>query len=620
MKLNFKTTFNIILVFLILSVSLCAVSAQDNETQIISDDMISFENGDSNLAVDYAENVSDDSRIDTQIEVNEMSSYYKEKTVLEGCIKDVNGTPVKNKQINVFIDGKQYNKTSDDLGKFTLDLNLKPNSYNSTIRFEGDENFTSAAADALVKIKKAPLAIKMSNFNTYYGSGSYFSVKIYNKITGNPIEGIRVAFKVYSSKTKKYSYYYATSDKKGIATLKKNLKVGTYRISVQISDSKNKNYISYKDSKAKVTMKVKSSVGEDCCSFYLQVSNTEAVGGFRRDNTAATTITVKDCTINGLSAVKHSNANGFVHLIVFSNGWIVGNGGLDSAEFIKNMQDWVSDMVKSNKIKMSYIKKIYRYKRSINFGHFAIKAPNGQYAVAWKNKITTGKLKPGEFLCTPNFKEYYRHSTFTKYSKDPAKAAIKVGATDKYGVNRRQIVILHWKATTDKNYKTTSSVKCYAANDNGRFVGVSSGRLVDTVKFKSKTVSGHKLPKVPGMKYMGIHKFGNIDNLIKTPTTIKSPNMESQFNTTSYFKVTVKNKNTKKAISGVKIKIKLTSDVGSRTFTVKTDKNGIAKINTKSLKVGNYKVVISPANNKYLISAKSKITITNPENATEADL
>lgn len=617
MKFTFKTTFNIILIFFILSVSLGAVSAYDNETQIISDDRISSEIVENDLTVDYAEDVSDDSRIDTQIEVNEISSYYKEKNVLEGYIKDVNGTPVKNKQINVFIDGKQYNRTSDDLGKFTLDLNLKPNSYKAAIGFGGDENYTSAAADALVKIKKAPLAIKMSNFNTYYASGSYFNVNVYNKVTGNPIEGIRVEFKVYSSKTKKYSYYYATSDKKGIATLKKNLKIGTYKISVQIKDSKNKKYISYKTSKAKVTLVVKRSAGEDCCSFYLQVSDTESVGGFRRDNTAATTITVKDCTINGLSAVKHSNANGFVHLIVFSNGWIVGNGGLDSGEFIKNMQNWVSDMVKSNKIKMSYINKIYRYKRSINFGHFAIKAPNGQYAVAWKNKIITGKLKPGEFLCTPNFKEYYRHGTFTKYSKDPAKAAIKVGATDKYGVNRRQIVILHWKATTDKNYKVTSSLKCYAANDNGRFVGVSSGRLVDTVKFKSKTVSGHSLPKVPNMKYMGSHKFGNIDNLVKTPTTVKAPNMNTQFNTTNYFKVTVKNKNTKKAVSGIKIKIKVTSSNGSRTFTVKTDKKGIAKINTKVLNVGSYNVVISPANNKYLISGKSKITILNPVNATE---
>ena len=515
MKLNFKITFNIVLVFLILLIGLCAVSAQDNDTQIISQDMVSSKNVDTELSVDYAENLCNDSRI----EVSEIDLHYK-GDVLESYIKDVDGTPIKNKQITLFIDGKQYDRTSDDSGKITLDLNLNQNGYQDVA---GDDNV--------------------------------------------------------------------------ISYLDKDLEVGTYKMPVQI-----------KDSVIKVTTRSKTPTGEDCCSFYLQVSNTEAVGGFRRDNTGGTTITVKPCKIKGLSAVRHSNSNGFVHLIVFSNGWIVGNGGLDSSDFIRRMEDLAVDMIKSNKIKMYSIKKIYNYKRSINFGHFAIKAPNGRYAVAWKNKIITGKLKPGQFLCTPNFKEYARHSTYGKYSKNPAKAAIKVGATDKYGVYRRQIVVLHWKATSNKNYKTTSSVKCYAANDNGRFVGVSSGGLADTVKFKNKVVRGHSLPKVPRMKYMGLHKFGNIDDLIKTPTTVKAPNVKNHFNAAEYFKVIVKNKNTKKVVKGAKIKIKL-SGKASRVFTLKTDKHGVAKLNTKILKAGSYNVDIKPANNKYLISGKSKITI-----------
>ena len=527
MKLNFKKAFNIILIFLILLVSLCAVSAQDNDTQIVSQDIVSCDTVDNELSVGYMEN---DSPNDAQLEVNEIDLFYKVNNVLESYIKDVRGTPIKNKQITIVIDGKEYSETSDDSGKITLDLNLKSNSCQDAI-----------------------------------------------------------------------------SDENGMSALDKNLKAGTYKIPVKTKDSKN--YVAYENSKSNVAVKAKTPTGEDCCSFYLQVSDTESVGGFRRDNTASTTITVKDCKIKGLSAVKHSNAHGFVHLIVFSNGWIVGNGGLDSSDFIKSMQELAVDMIKSNKIKMSSIKKIYRYKRSIHFGHFAIKAPDGRYAVAWKNKIITGKLKPGEFLCTPNFKEYYRHSTYGKYSKNPAKAAIKVGSTDKYGVNRRQVVVLHWKATSDKNYKTTSSVKCYAANDNGRFVGVSSGGLVDTVKFKSKTVGAHRLPKVPKMKYMGFHEFGNIDKLIKTPTTVKALNVKNKLNAAQYFKVKVINKNTKKVIKKVKIKIKLTSASGSHTFTVKTDKKGVAKLNTKTLKAGSYGVAIKTADYKYKISGKSRITI-----------
>lgn len=588
------------------------VSAQDNTTQTTPDEIILSDNvADEivNIEDDLSVAVDDDSAADTQIITNNVDSYYKEKTNLVSYLKDANGTPINNKQVSVSLNGKIYNKITDNSGKITLSLNLKPSTYNVLVKFEGDENFTASEANSVVKIKKAPLAIKMNNFNTYSNSNSFFKVKVYNKVTGKSVAGIRTAFKVYSLKTKKYSYYYATTDDNGIATLNKNLKVGTYKISTLIKDSKNKIYISYKDSKNKVTMKVKSCVGEDCCSFFLQVSGTESVAGFRRDNTAMTTITVKEYKLGGIPVIKHTNANGFVHLIVFANGWIVGNGGLDSHDFINSMEKLAVDMVKSNKIKMSSLKKIYRYKRSINFGHFSIKAPNGQYAVVWKNKIITGKLKPGEFSCSPNFKEYYRHSTYKKYSTNPAKAAIKVGATDKYGVNRRQIVVLHWKATTDKNFKTTSSIKAYVANDNGRYVGVSSGWRVDNVRFKDKFFSSNKLPKVPSMKYMGSHSFGNIDKLVKVPTTIKAPGVTNTFNNTEYFKVTVKNKNTGKAVANLKIKVKLTVDGKTKVYTIKTNSAGVANLNTIDLSVGTYNVVLAPATNKYLISGKSKITI-----------
>lgn len=608
-KSYLKKTFNIMLIFLILCICLGVVSAQDNTTQLVSDDAISAENIGTEVVAD-SENVEIVSqKIDTQINADNIDSYYKEKNTFVSYIKDVNGTPIKNKQVSIFLDGKEYKKTSDSSGKVTLALNLKPNYYKATIKYAGDENFTSAEKNSIVKIKKAPLAIKMSNFNTYYDTGRYFNVKVYNEITNNPVEGIKVLFKVYSTKTKKYTNYYATTDSKGVATLNKNLKVGTYKISVQIKDSKNKNYISYKNSGKKVTLTVKELTGEDCCSFYVQVSDTEAVGGFRRDNTGSTTITVKDSKIDGMPVVKHSNSGGFVHLIVFSNGWMAGNGGLDSGYAVSTIEHLAADMAKSNKIKMSSLKKIYRLKRSVNFGHFSIKAPNGDYAVVWKNKIITGKLKPGEFSCSPNFKEYYRHSTYGKYSSDPAKAAIKVGATDKYGVNRRQVVVLHWKASTDKNYKTTSSVKCYAANDNGKFVGVHSSGLVDNVVFKKNYCSRYKLPHVPNMKYMGIHNFGNIDKLVKTPTIVKAPEVTFKANQTHYFKVTVKDNKTKKAVSNIKVKIRVSGDQGVKWYVLKTDKNGVVKVNTKHFLVGNYDVVVSPANNKYLISAKSKIVV-----------
>lgn len=49
--------------------------------------------------------------------------------------------------------------------------------------------------------------------------------------------------------------------------------------------------------------------------------------------------------------------------------------------------------------------------------------------------------------------------------------------------------------------------------------------------------------------------------------------------------------------------------IGKKTYTVKTDSKGVAKFNTKKLKVGKYNVVISSGSDNYKISAKSTIKI-----------
>ena len=97
--------------------------------------------------------------------------------------------------------------------------------------------------------------------------------------------------------------------------------------------------------------------------------------------------------------------------------------------------------------------------------------------------------------------------------------------------------------------------------------------------------------------------------IAKAKTAVKAPKVTAKLKKSKYFKVTVKNKATKKAVSNVKVKIKVYTGKKYKTYTVKTNKKGIAKINTKKLKVGKHKVVIGSGNGNYKISAKSLITI-----------
>ncbi|WP_295115146.1 carboxypeptidase-like regulatory domain-containing protein [uncultured Methanobrevibacter sp.] len=124
--------------------------------------------------------------------------------------------------------------------------------------------------------------------------------------------------------------------------------------------------------------------------------------------------------------------------------------------------------------------------------------------------------------------------------------------------------------------------------------------------------------KIPDRINAGIHKIQIIASEVqkttfikidKARTIVKAPKIISKFKKSKYFTVIIKNKETKKLLSNVKVKIKVFSGKKFKTYTVKTNKNGIAKLNIKTLKIGIHKVIISSGNKNYYISAKSQITI-----------
>ena len=93
----------------------------------------------------------------------------------------------------------------------------------------------------------------------------------------------------------------------------------------------------------------------------------------------------------------------------------------------------------------------------------------------------------------------------------------------------------------------------------------------------------------------------------KAPTKVKAPKVKNKFKKSKYFKVTVKAYN--KPVNKIKVKVKVYTGKKSKTYKIKTNKKGVAKLNTKKLAKGKHKVVISSGNGNYKISAKSKITI-----------
>ena len=536
---------------------------------------------------------------DTTIKTKNINTYYKEKCEWTAYLKDFGNNPISNKKVSISINGKTYDKITDKTGKIVLKLNLKPGTYTAAVRFAGDENYGESTAHALVNVRKSTLKIIAKNYKTYFESGFYFKAKVINKVTGNPVENVKVAFKVYDS-NKKFKTYHAKTNVKGIAELRKNLKVGSYKVVAKISKNKHINA-----NKSKATLKIKETAEMGCSSLYVQVSNTEAVIGFRRDATNAKNLHIVKYKLNGIPAVKQYKTNSyFFHAICAANGWMAGTGGWDNPTINHKIEKLAGKMFKSGKIKISYLRTIQGYERQLRIGHFSIKAPNGKYAIVWGSGIKTGKLKPGEYIDVPNARSMFRHGNYTQYNKNPAKAAIKIAATDRFGVNRRDATAFHWKATTEKG-KTKATVYVRAANDNGRLAGRSTGHLKDNIYFKGKFISKNSLPKTPSSKLLGNYSLGNIDNLIKIKTVVKAQNLTTSINESKSFKITVKNKKTGKPVKGLIIK----AEIDGKTYTLKTDKNGVAQLKTNSLSTGTHKVLLYTNNIKYLLRAKNTITI-----------
>ncbi len=603
MHMVVNRTYSIILLLLLIFLTVGVVSANENITDDISlNDEISSQNVSETPITEEIESEGNDNIQDfqeTTIEAKDVKTYYKEKSNFVAYLKDSNSNPLANKKVVISLDNKNYDEITDNLGKVVLKLNLNPGTYKAKISFAGDDAYAASSANAVVKVNKASLSIQTKDFKTYFESGFYFKAKVINKVTKKPVEGVKVAFKVY--KNNKYRTYWATTDSKGVAKLKKNLKAGSYKVVTSVKKSKN---LKAKKSKAKLTIKETAEMG--CSSLFLQVGKFESVAAFRRDATNAKLLHIVKYKINGKAAIKQYKTNSyFFHLVTTADGWMFGTGGADNPTVNHAIEKLAGKIVKLGKIKKSDLRKIQSYERRLSLGHFSIKAPNGEYGLVWSGSIIKGKLKAGEFIDVPNIRSSFRHGNWAKFSKNPATAAIKAAATDSYGVNRRDVTAFHWKATT-KEGKTTSTLKVYVANDNGRLIGRSTGSLIDDVKFKGVFFSKYHLPKTPSKLLLGTHKFGSIDKLIKTQTKVNAPKLTKIQNESKTFDITVKDKKTKKPIKNLKLKLK----IGKKVYTIKTNSKGVAKFNTKSLDVGTYNVVIYSGNDKYYVSAKSTIKIT----------
>ncbi len=163
----------------------------------------------------------------TSINASNLVKYYKNATNLNVKLLDNNNNPLKSENIKIKISGKTYTKTTNAQGIAKLAINLKPGTYSTKISFDGDANFVSSSKTINVYVKSPKLTTKTKKIH----QKSYFVVTLKDK-NGNAIKKTQIKFR-FNGKT-----YTRTTDNKGVAKLKINVKLGTYNIKTSFKSTK----------------------------------------------------------------------------------------------------------------------------------------------------------------------------------------------------------------------------------------------------------------------------------------------------------------------------------------------------------------------------------------------
>ena len=266
-----------------------------------------------------------------------------------------------------------------------------------------------------------------------------------------------------------------------------------------------------------------------------------------------------------------------------------------------------------------------------------LKNLNGNYVLA-NEKITVKILKSKTTVKTITLTTNANGVTTYNFALAPGTYSIKVNTSN-----------THFNALksdlTTKIYKASATItptKLTTTYDSGKYFQVkvltSKKQVMVGVKLKVKVYTGSKyksysittgsngIAKLSASKfsirthkvivssaesksYMSATTKTSYITVKKATTIVSAPKVTNKYNTNSYFKVTIKNKATGKVISSLSIKIKVYTGKSYKTYIVKTNSKGVASLNTKAIKKGTHKVVISTSSKYYTVSKSGYLII-----------
>ncbi len=247
-----------------------------------------------------------------------------------------------------------------------------------------------------------------------------------------------------------------------------------------------------------------------CCSIVLQLEGNDTVFCYRRDSNVTADIFIEQTDWHGHSVIKQYKTDDgyFNHVIVTSDGWVIGLGGIDDGIENEKCENITAKMISDDySISKEGLKEIQEINKPFGRGHVLIKAPNGNYGFSTVSKLKTGKLEPGRYISLPNDYSFSRGNNFSLNTSDKVKLINELAQSDKYGLDRREIITYDFK--TDELYNKTD---IYVSNEDGSMLGEDYKKCIDDVYFNNTLNKAADIPIAPNYKEIGSVVFINEDS------------------------------------------------------------------------------------------------------------
>ena len=190
---------------------------------------ISFD-GDGSYAPSSASTTLTITKSSTKINVKNLRSYLTCPTYINLTLVDSKGRAIANKNVTVTVSGKSYKTVTNSKGIAQVEIPNKIGNFTVSVEFEGDKNYLNSSASSTLEITKMKTSIVSPNVKSYMAYNTYLTITLKN-VYGDVLSNKPITVKV-NKKT-----YNLTTDSKGVAKLKFDKKVGTYKCTIKFKET-----------------------------------------------------------------------------------------------------------------------------------------------------------------------------------------------------------------------------------------------------------------------------------------------------------------------------------------------------------------------------------------------